>query len=173
MAEAFMGEIRMFAGIFAPHKWGFCGGALLSISNYQALFSLLGTTYGGDGRTSFALPDMRGRIPVGQGSGPGLTPRNIGNVYGNEYHTLSISEMPVHTHVMQGSNDAVNTPDPDGMMPGKVPSGEKFYDNSPTPDGQYGLDTLNEGLNDDHFNVMPSLVIHFIICLEGIYPSRN
>ncbi|MBD3756388.1 MAG: phage tail protein, partial [Gammaproteobacteria bacterium] len=98
MSEPFVGEIRMFAGNFAPRGWAFCDGQLLAVSQNDALFSLLGTIYGGDGRTTFGLPDMRGRIPVHQGSGPGLSPRRLGSKSGAETETLTVNQMPSHTH---------------------------------------------------------------------------
>lgn len=173
MSDAFLGEIRMFGGIYAPANWSSCAGTLLDINNYQALFSLLGTAYGGDGRVSFGLPDMRGRIPVGQGHGPSLSNRIVGMKYGSETHTLTVSQMPAHHHVMQASTNSANTANPTAKVPAAVPEGELFYDDNQAPSGEYGLDTENDGGSQDHPNEMPWLCIKYIICLQGIFPSRN
>ena len=108
MSEPFVGEIRMFAGNFAPRGWAFCDGQLLATSQNDALFSLLGTIYGGDGRTTFGLPDLRGRIPVHAGTGPGLSPRRLGAKAGAEKVTLTVNELPSHTHDLVASNQAGN-----------------------------------------------------------------
>ena len=104
MSEPFIGEIRMFAGSFAPRGWALCDGQLLAVSQNDALFSLLGTIYGGDGRTTFGLPDMRGRIPIHFGSGPGLTPRTLGNKFGSEHETLITNQLPSHSHTLQANS---------------------------------------------------------------------
>ncbi len=116
MAEPFIAEIRMFAGTFNPLGWAFLYGQLLSISQNEALFSLLGTVYGGDGRTTFALPDMRGRLPLHVGTGPGLSPRAIGSKGGAETETITEPQLPVHTHTMQGSSTVANQANPQGRV---------------------------------------------------------
>ncbi|HZD04287.1 MAG TPA: tail fiber protein, partial [Longimicrobiales bacterium] len=116
MSEPFVGEIRMFAGNFAPRGWAFCDGQLLAVSQNDALFSLLGTIYGGDGRTTFGLPDCRGRIPLHAGSGPGLTPRALGSKGGAGKVTLTVNQLPSHTHPLQGSTDNGLDPNPGGNL---------------------------------------------------------
>lgn len=120
MSDPFVGEIRMFAGDYAPEGWALCNGQLLSVSQYQTLFALLGTTYGGDGSSTFALPDMRGRLPVHFGQGTGLTPRTLGASGGSETVALSTAQMPSHGHTMQASADPASTTDPSGNVLAKV-----------------------------------------------------
>tara|TARA_Y100001938_G_C7902494_1_gene335409 strand:- start:209 stop:688 length:480 start_codon:yes stop_codon:yes gene_type:complete len=136
--EGFIGEVRMFAGTFAPRGWALCQGQLLPISSNSALFSILGTTYGGDGRTTFALPDLRGRVPMGVGRGNGLTSRNLGQKVGTETTSLSLVNIPLNVN----GGKTINVPPL--ALPGNTES-----------------------------NMQPSTVIHFIICLNGIYPPRN
>ena len=109
MSEPFVGEIRMFGFNFAPRGWAFCHGSLLPIAQYNALFSLLGTNFGGDGRTSFGLPDLRGRCPIGEGTGPGLSTRRLGEKSGAESHTLTVNQMPSHTHNLASSDEGTET----------------------------------------------------------------
>ncbi len=116
MSDPFYGEIRMFAGTFAPRSWAFCNGQLLLVSQNEALFSLLGTIYGGDGRTNFGLPDLRGRLPIHKGQGPGLTSRRIGSAAGVETVTLTTNQMPGHNHTPQGSNDLASSDNPAGNI---------------------------------------------------------
>lgn len=118
MSDPFVGEIRMFAGNFAPRQWAFCNGQLMAISQNDALFSLLGTIYGGDGRSSFGIPDMRGRIPMHWGTGPGLTPRPIGQKMGVESVALTANQIPSHSHTMQASTDSVSSVNPTGTVLG-------------------------------------------------------
>jgi microcystin-dependent protein len=182
MAEPFVGEIRMFGGNFAPRSWAFCDGQLLPISQNQALFSLLGTTYGGDGRTTFALPDLRGRIPIQQGTGPGLSSSALGQKFGSELEVLSINEIPSHMHSATGQakcNDANGTTD---KAKGNIWSEDLGVSSatysSNAADDSMAVDSVavtinNSGSNQGHTNVQPSLGIHYIIALFGIYPSRN
>ncbi|MCW3807561.1 phage tail protein [Plebeiibacterium marinum] len=174
--EPILGEIRMFAGNFAPRGWAFCDGQLLPISENTALYSLLGTTYGGDGRTTFALPDLRGRAPIHAGQGIGLSPRHLGQSSGTETNILSINQLPAHTHPISVSNkaydDEANSDDPTGKYP--AVSGENMYSN------QYNVDAAapeisigNTGNSHAINNMQPYITIHFIIALQGIYPSRN
>ncbi len=172
MSEPYTGEIRMFGGNFAPVKWAICMGQLLNITNYQALYSLLGSAYGGDGRVSFGLPDMRGRIPVHAGNGPGLTPRSIGQLYGTESVQLEESTIPNHTHSIQVSDSAASAT----TASNRVLARQYMYEDPPGSIAQSPLaaGTIgNEGENQAHENRMPFLSIQFIICLEGLYPQRS
>jgi microcystin-dependent protein len=177
MADPFTGEIRMFAGSFAPYQWGFCSGSFLTISEHAALFSLIGTFYGGDGRSNFALPDMRGRIPVGWGQGPGQPNYNIGQKAGLEQVTLTTAQMPAHAHTLQGSLANANSTDPVGNLPGKTTEGD-FYSTA-VNDPANPLEAFASGIvagsggNGAHDNLMPYRTLSFIISLMGIYPSRN
>lgn len=175
--DSFIGEVQMFAGNFAPRNWAFCNGQLLPISQNTALFSILGTTYGGDGRTTFGLPDLRGRVVIhdGSGTGPGLSPYNLGQTGGVETVTLNQNEMPNHTHA-----DQVSAVDP-------VDSGQE----SVNPTGNYwaqgeGYANANNtqmssatvplgaaGGSQAHTNIAPYNTVNYIICLFGTYPSRN
>ncbi|WP_163938556.1 phage tail protein [Paraferrimonas sp. SM1919] len=174
MSEGFIGEIRIFAGTYAPQNWAFCDGRLMAINDNQALFSLLGTAYGGDGRVSFGLPDMRGRLPMHFGTGPGLTPRAIGSRFGTEEVTLTTAEMPNHTHLLQASTTSASSVKPNNQVLAQPLVG--FY--APQEAGAvpeelspYTMDNNNGG--DSHSNMMPSLGVNFIICTQGLYPSRN
>ncbi|NOT56941.1 MAG: phage tail protein, partial [Deltaproteobacteria bacterium] len=134
MSDPFIGEIIMFGGNFAPRGWAFCNGQLLSIAQNTALFSILGTTYGGDGRTTFALPDLRGRVPVhaGNSQGPGLPPVQLGEMAGSPSVTLTVSQMPMHNHLVVASQTATTT-DPNGGVPGNDARGTPIY--AAQPDG--------------------------------------
>ncbi|BCX49741.1 microcystin dependent MdpB family protein [Haloferula helveola] len=172
MSEPYVGEIKMFAGNFAPRGYALCDGQLLSISQNDALFSLLGTIYGGDGRTTFGLPDLRGRLPVHYGSGPGLTNRNIGSKGGAQSVTLTVNQLPSHTH-----GGAVHCPDnaettvPVGAVPAR-PGHDLYIDDAPDTSLNSAAVT-NTGGSQSHDNLMPSLCVNFIIALVGIYPSRT
>ena len=197
--DPFIGEIVMFAGNFAPRGWALCDGQLLSISANQALFSILGTTYGGDGRTTFALPDLRGRAPIHPGTGPGLSTYRLGQRGGTETVTLNQLQIPSHTHIpinnqsqdqhiQLSSTDAVNeTP-----APGDVPAVANFGSglnvtkvksfgplaagsvvNGQTISGSAGLTLSNTGGNQYHTNVQPFECVNFIIAMVGVFPSRN
>jgi microcystin-dependent protein len=173
MSEPFVGEIRMFAGNFAPRGWAFCDGQLLGVSQNDALFSLLGTIYGGDGRTTFALPDMRGRLPVHAGSGPGLSMRRIGSRGGMEQVTLTVNEMPNHTHTMQASTAAAAETRAAGNVTGGNLATDLYFDNPPGA-AALGSDAITHvGGSRSHTNLMPYLCVHFIIALFGVYPSRH
>jgi microcystin-dependent protein len=172
--DPFIGEIRMFAGNFAPRGWAYCDGQLLSISQNDALFSLLGTTYGGDGRTTFGLPEMRGRVPLHMGQGPGLSSRPIGQKSGQERVVLSQNNLPAHTHTV-AAGGAANDKDPSGAVLG-VPASPAYALEGHTMEmnrraiGPAGSGT---GAPWNHDNVQPFQCIHYIIALVGIYPSRN
>ncbi len=175
MSEPFVGEIRMFAGNFAPRGWAFCDGQLLAVSQNDALFSLLGTIYGGDGRTTFGLPDLRGRIPIHAGSGPGLNPRRLGAKDGVEKVTVATSQLPSHTHPLQGVNTIANDPNPENHTVG-ISSTFDFYQTTNASGGGGEMSTqaiTSVGGSRSHTNLMPYLCIHYIIALFGIYPSRQ
>ncbi len=171
MSEPFVGEIRMFAGNFAPGGWAFCDGQLLAVSQNDALFSLLGTIYGGDGETTFGLPDLRGRLPIHAGSGPGLSPRQLGSRAGSENVTLTVNQMPSHSHQMQGSADTATETRPLGNVTGSNVPLDIYFQNPPTTVAMASSAISNTGGSRSHTNLMPYLCIHFIIALVGIYPS--
>ncbi|MDH3451997.1 MAG: tail fiber protein [Gammaproteobacteria bacterium] len=168
MAEPFLGEIRMFAGNFAPRGFALCDGQLVAISQNDALFSLLGTIYGGDGRTTFGLPDMRGRIPIHAGSGPGLSTRRIGSRGGAENVTVSANQMPAHTHQLQADADVANEHTPGGNVLAAAP----VYTNSTPATPMAGAAIGTSGSGQPHPNVQPFLCVNFIIALAGLFPSR-
>jgi microcystin-dependent protein len=170
--EPFLGQIKMFAGNFAPRGYAFCDGQLLSIASNTALFSLLGTIYGGDGRTTFGLPDLRGRLPVHQGTGFGLTPRNIGQKAGVETVVLTAGQLPVHTHTPQATNIPGSGSSPAGAVPAGATGGSYYTAEEPTEEMNAGV-VSNAGGNQQHTNVMPFFCINFIIALTGLYPSRT
>jgi microcystin-dependent protein len=168
--DPFIGQIVMFAGNFAPQGWALCDGQLLQISQNPALFSILGTTYGGDGRTTFALPDLRGRAPLHPGNGPGLTPRALGEKSGVENVTLSVNQMPTHNHLVRCSALAGNNRGPEDQVPAA------HDDQNYRQDGQKTMksDMIHDaGGGQAHDNMQPFLAVNFIIALQGVYPSRN
>jgi len=172
MSEPFVGEIRMFAGNFAPRGWAFCDGQLLAVSQNDALFSLLGTIYGGDGRTTYGLPDLRGRIPIHAGSGPGLSPRRLGAKAGGEKVTLTVNQMPSHGHPLQVTASNGPETNPGGNALAGSTLLEAYADE--TPDTNMATSSVTSvGGSRSHTNLMPFLCIHFIIALYGIYPSRH
>lgn len=172
MSEPFVGEIRMFAGNFAPRGWAFCDGQLLAVSQNDALFSLLGTTYGGDGRTTFGLPDLRGRIPIHAGDGPGLSPRRLGSKGGGENVTLTVNQLPSHNHTYSGTNnDALRTA-PNASFPARSVA-DLYKAGSAVAVDMSSQSLANAGGSQPHTNLMPYLCINFIIALVGIYPSRH
>jgi microcystin-dependent protein len=179
MSQNFLGEIRMFGGNFAPRGWAFCHGQSLSIAQYDALYSLIGTTYGGDGQTTFNLPDLQSRIPVGQGQGPGLTPRVLGQTGGTEEVTLTVAAMPAHAHLFNASTATASSPNVSGNIPATLDAPHQFYTVAsqghpdPTPIQLAGSTIQSAGNGMPHENLMPLLCVNYIIALEGIYPSRN
>ena len=180
MSQPYLGEIRMFGGNFAPRNNAQCNGQLLSIAQNTALFSLLGTFYGGNGVQTFALPDLRGRLPMNQGNGPGLTPRVIGEQGGSENVTVLQTTMPQHNHVVNATTDIGNLTGPsDKAIPAEPTDGTNpgtLYvapPNTITPSPLNVLAVSLTGGSQPHQNMMPSLAVTFIIALNGIFPSRN
>ena len=171
--DSIIGEIRMFAGNFAPTGWAFCQGQLLPIAQNQALFSLLGTTYGGDGRTTFALPDLRGRVPVGFGQGPGLSNRVIGDQFGSELVTLNINQMPSHYHTVNAVTTEGNQNLPTNSLPANTKTLDKEYSDANANTTMKATMVNPTGGNQPFGVSQPSLGVNFIIALQGIYPSRN
>ena len=171
METPFIGQIAYVGYNFAPVNWHFCDGSLLSISEYQALYSLVGTTYGGDGINTFGLPDLRGRVPVGVGQGQGLSPYVLGQVGGVESVTLTVSNYPNHNHVMAATQSAGNTVDPTGAM---LASGQQIYtDAAPAETLNSAVCTSAPGNGQAHENRQPFLACNWIIALYGVYPSQG
>jgi microcystin-dependent protein len=167
MSQPFVGEIRMFAGNFAPAGWAFCDGTLLPISEFDTLFNLIGTTYGGDGQSTFALPDLRGRLPIHQGGG--FTLAQTGGV---ETVTLVVAQMPSHTHPFLGSSSVANNPNPAGNVVGESTTISLYESQAPASAmaaGAIGPD----GGNQPHSNFQPYLCVNFILSLFGIFPSQT
>ena len=169
MSEPYLGEIRMFAGTFAPRGWALCDGQLLSVSQNDALFSLVGTIYGGDGRTTFALPDLRGRFPMHQGNS-----HTIGQKSGTETVTLNANHLPSHRHALRYNSDRADTTSPLGNSLAASAAGDRQYAGSSSPNpGMHTNSVAPSGASQAHNNMPPYLCIHFIIALVGIYPSRS
>ncbi len=176
MANPFVGEVRVFAGNFAPIGWAFCNGQLLPISQNTALFSLLGINYGGDGRSTFGLPNLQGAFPVhaGASAGPGLSQRVTGQVGGAETVTLTATQLPPHNHTMEAANGAT-TGTPDGTVSlAPTSNGSALYR---APDGTYlntaPSDLVASGGGNAHGNLPPYLALSFIIALQGVFPPRS
>lgn len=171
----FVGEIHMFAGNFAPVGWAFCDGALIPITQNTALFSLLGTTYGGNGTSNFALPDLRGRAPLHNGQGPGLSSYSQGQTGGSENIALTAAQMPAHTHNLAASSAAGTSASPIGQTWAAGASGTKQYSTPANAGTTVPMNTAmlaNSGSNTPHNNMQPSLAINYIIALQGIFPAR-
>jgi microcystin-dependent protein len=176
MSDPFLGEVRLFAGNFAPIGWALCNGQLLSIQQNTALFALLGTTYGGNGQTTFALPDYRGRVPIGMGQGPGLSNVNIGEVSGQETVTLTANQIPSHDHdwmVVGTANNAGQ--EKGGTSASALGSGSLVYSTGATSTtlDPATVQPAPTAPTAGHENMAPYLAINFIMALEGIFPSRN
>ncbi len=165
MSEPFLGEIKIVSFNFAPKGWALCNGQLLPISQNQALFSLLGTTYGGDGRTTFALPDLRGRVPFHFGNG-----HVQGEVGGEEAHTLNLQELPAHAHTPNGSSNGASAASPAGNVWASTAAGgySASADTTLNP-----ASVTSTGGGQAHQNMSPFLALNFCIALQGIFPSRN
>ncbi|MCK7613615.1 phage tail protein [Roseibium sediminicola] len=175
MSEPFIAEIRIFAGNFAPRGWAFCDGQLLPIAEHTALFSLIGTTYGGDGRSTTALPNLEGRAPMHPGRGPGLTARRLGERVGVETVTLTEAQIPSHRHTVRANLNVGNLPNP-GTTHSLARSGSDRLYHSDTTTNQVDMasETLStSGGSQAHANVQPYLVLNYIIALVGLYPSRS
>lgn len=173
MSEPFVGEIRMFAGNFAPRGWAFCDGQLLAVSQNDALFSLLGTIYGGDGRTTFGLPDLRGRLPIHSGHGPGLSERRLGAKGGAENVTLTVNQLPSHGHPLNVSTEPANLPNPGSQAFIGTSNVIELFSGEIQESNLNSETVTKVGGSRSHTNLMPFLCIHFIIALVGIYPSRH
>lgn len=172
MADPFVAEIRIFPFNFAPKGWAWCNGQLMPISQNTALFSLLGTTYGGDGKTTFALPDLQGRAPMHPGQGPGLSLHDLGETSGSETVTLLESEIPAHSHGLQGDEDDASFMTPQNMY---LASGNQMYlSSNPTPNTTLAPSALAPAGGDQpHNNMMPYLTLYFCIALQGVFPPRG
>jgi microcystin-dependent protein len=173
-AEPFIGQVMCAGFNYAPRGWARLDGSLLPIAQFQALFSLLGTTYGGDGRTTFGLPDMRGRFLMHDGNGPGLTPRQMGERGGTETHTLNPSQMPAHTHAVtpRGSTAAATASSPAGAVPAATRARLPAYGAAPGDTDMAASSTGPAGGNQPTDHMPPYVVINCFMALEGIYPSR-
>jgi microcystin-dependent protein len=174
MADAFTAEIRMFAGTFAPVGWALCNGQLLPISEYEGLFLLIGTTYGGDGENTFALPDLQGRVPVHMGQGPGLSNYVIAEKGGVEGVTLTAAQLPSHAHTARGRS-GIGTSDVPANRVWAAPSEPSAMLYGPTGNSvnMAAASIQNAGGSQPHENMPPFLAINFIICLSGIFPSQT
>jgi len=181
MSNLFLGQIVMFAGNFAPKNTAFCDGQLLPISLNTALFSLLGTYYGGDGRATFALPNLQGSVPVGQGQGPGLSLYDIGESGGSQSITLLTTEMPAHTHTFSATTANATGTSPSGLVPAvpTVANASAYAVSQSSPYPALVPAAMNPescsvgGGSQPHNNMMPTLFITFLIVLVGVYPARN
>ncbi len=171
MAEPFLSEIRIFSFGFAPKGWALCNGQLLPINQNQALFSLLGTTFGGDGRVNFALPNLQGQVPIHVGNG-----HTLGEKGGEQAHTLSIAEIPTHVHTLQGTNTVGNTLNPKTGSGGSILASDVGNCYTPTVKALTALNPAsvsNTGGSQAHLNMQPFLTLNFSIALQGIFPSPN
>lgn len=180
MSDPYLGEIRMFGGNYAPENWHFCDGTLLSISTYSALYSLIGAAYGGDGTSNFALPDLRGRLPIGQGQGTGLTNRVMGEKNGTETVGLSLAQMPAHTHAVNAASGTGTQPSPENGVWAGLTAANQFITTaevkSPSIFHDMNAAAIGTGYQTGgaaHLNMMPSFPLSFIIALTGEYPTRN
>lgn len=174
MSDSFVGEIRMFGGNFAPAGWNFCDGSLLAISQYDALFNLIGTTYGGDGQSTFALPDLRGRLPLHMGTASSGTTYVMGQSGGVENVTLTVQTIPQHSHAFIASTQTATGQNPQGNILDQTSGTIAMYIDGQPPDGPMASGMLTTiGGNLPHSNLQPLLSVTFIISLFGIYPSQS
>ena len=176
--DPYIGEIRIFAGNFAPRGWQLCNGQLLPIANNEVLYTVIGTTYGGDGVTTFAVPNLQGSVPIGEGQGAGLTSRALGATGGASEVTLTVAEMPGHSHTVNcGAASTQTTADASSVWADGTGAGRGvnlLY--GPAPDGNTTMNpaaVMPAGQSLPHSNVQPSLTVNFIIAIEGIFPSPN
>jgi microcystin-dependent protein len=173
MADPFVAEIRIFPFNFAPKGWAWCDGQLLPLSQNTALFSLLGTTYGGDGKSNFALPDLQGRAPMHPGQGPGLSLHDLGETGGSETVTLLESEIPAHSHALMANNQVADHPSPTGNSLARVPGDTMYRSGNPSL-VQLGPSALPPAGGDQpHNNMQPYLTFYFCIALQGVFPPRT
>ena len=176
MSQPYVGEIRMFGFGRVPNGWQPCDGRLLSIAEYEVLFALIGTTYGGDGQASFAVPDLRGRLPIHQGTGPGLSNYVIGQMSGTESVTLISQQMPAHTHTAVATTGLATALTPGtALLPGAV-SGDNFYASDITTATAVPMSTQSTSLaggSQPHENCMPTLTVQYCIAWAGIFPSQG
>ena len=174
MSEPFIAEIRIFAGNFAPRSWAFCNGQLLPVSQNTALFSLIGTTYGGDGRTTTALPDLKGRAAMHPGRGPGLTSRRLGQRGGIEMEAISDAQMPSHGHTIQAVAGLANSGSPSNSALAVGRSIGTYADDDSSSLNSMSSHSLSAiGGSQSHNNMQPFIAINYIIALQGLYPSRS
>ena len=173
--DPFVAEIRIFPFNFAPKGWAFCDGQILPLSQNTALFSLLGTSYGGDGKSNFALPNLQGAAPVAQGQGPGLSQYFVGENSGTDYVTLVQPEMPGHTHDLQGDGNAFDGVafSPSGALPGNAGSNNIYSTNAPAPVAMNVAMVSIAGGGQPHNNMMPYLTLNYCIALQGVFPPRG
>jgi microcystin-dependent protein len=170
MAQPYVGEIRLFAGNFAPAGWMFCQGQLLPISEYETLFNLIGTTYGGDGQETFQLPDLQSRIPIHMGQGPGLSNRVLAETGGVESVTLTVNQMPAHTPAVGARLAPGTTNTPAGNLLSQTSSVTPYTEDTATVDMNAATSTISGG-SQPHSNLQPTLALSFILSLYGIFPS--
>lgn len=180
--EGIIGFVTPFAGNFAPRGWAFCAGQIMAISQNTALFSILGTTYGGDGKVTFALPDLRGRAVMGNGQGPGLSPHNLGELDGTESTIMLLNQLPMHTHtatmkIVPPANTAADATTPANTVYATPATGELIYGPAPTSAMLPYPGTLNTGPSvggSQPFSTLhPVLALSYVICISGVFPSRN
>lgn len=172
MSDPYLGEIRLFPMGYAPKGWAQCNGQVLSIAQNQALFSLLGTTYGGNGTTTFALPNLQGNVCVGWGQGPGLDSVSLGQKGGEAAHTLTVNEMPAHIHQANGSSQTATAVSPENAV-WATSTAPLQYGQAAALVAMNGSAITATGASQGHANVQPYLVVNFCIATAGIYPSRN
>jgi microcystin-dependent protein len=173
MEDPYIGEIALFAGNFAPVGWAFCDGTVLQIQQYSALYSILGTNYGGNGTTNFALPDLRGRAPISFGTGPGLTPRVLGQKFGSETTALTEGQLPKHTHIMGASAQPADQAAPTGNVLAVEPTGSSAMYHAEPINTAMNASAIGTAGNNQPFSVLqPCIAINYIIALVGIYPQH-
>lgn len=180
--EGYMGQIILFAGNYAPQQWLPCDGRLLPINDYQALYSLIGVKYGGDGRSTFGLPDLRARLPIGMGQSPGLSNRVLAQKLGEEVVSIAINQIPAHSHAFMAAPATADAGTPGNNAVAATANGDLYYLNPANPpQAAVATAQLNAGMvqppddfvNQPHFNLMPTLALNYIICVVGLYPQRS